>query len=547
MKGNFHVRFGEGGGETHWSQDQKVRSAPTLRSGNFLYVALRLLLDLQNEVLNFSDEMGAGRPYITVTPAQLYGIETNEYAHELAQMTIQIGYIQWLRDNGYGVPSEPILKQTKNIMKMDAILAYDGNGNPMEPEWPAVDVIIGNPPFLGGKRLRSELGDEYVDKLFELYDGRVPREADLVCYWFEKARAMIERGELKRAGLLATNSIRGGANRKVLELIKETGDIFWAQSDREWVLDGAAVNVSMIGFDNGQEKTRMLDENPVETINPDLTSYSNITSAQQLQENKGLSFMGVTPAGSFDIPGDVARQWLAIKNNPNGRPNSDVVKRYFNGIDITRGERDVWIVDFGVSMSLQEASQYEKPFEYVKENVYPVRSKNNRESYRVNWWLFAETRSGMRNALSNLTRYIGKSMVAKHHFFSWIPSDVTPANLLILIAREDDYFMGMLHSKIHQIWALKQGTSLEDRPRYTPATTFETFPFPWAPGKEPAARDDPRVKAIAVAAKELVEQRDRWLNPTPTALAGTSPKSAGEKALQSKDSADLGEAGSFQG
>jgi hypothetical protein len=100
--------------------------------------------------------------------------------------------------------------------------------------------------------------------------------------------------------------------------------------------------------------------------------------------------------------------------------------------------------------------------------------------------------------------------MAKHHLFSWIPSDVIPANLIIVIAREDDYFMGILHSKIHRVWALKQGTSLEDRPRYTPTTTFETFPFPWPPGKEP--KDDSRVQAVAQAAKELVEQRDRWLN-----------------------------------
>ncbi len=131
-------------------------------------------LDLQNEVINFSDEMGAGRFFVSVTPAQLYGIEINEYAHELAQMTIQIGYIQWLRDNGYGQPAEPILKPMQNILHMDAMLAYDENGKPIEPEWPEVDVIIGNPPFLGGKKMRSELGDKYVDDLFKLYEDRVP-------------------------------------------------------------------------------------------------------------------------------------------------------------------------------------------------------------------------------------------------------------------------------------------------------------------------------------------------------------------------------------
>ena len=128
-----------------------------------------------------------------------------------------------------------------------------------EPEWPAVDVIIGNPPFLGDKKMRAELGDEYVEALRKLYGDRIPGQSDLVCYWFEKARAMIEAGKAKRAGLLATNSIRGGANRKVLERIKDTGDIFWAQSDREWVLDGAAVNVSMVGFDMGNEDIKYLD------------------------------------------------------------------------------------------------------------------------------------------------------------------------------------------------------------------------------------------------------------------------------------------------
>src|SRR5688572_9742588 len=183
--------------------------------------------------------MGAGRCFVSVTPAQLYGIETNEYAYELAQMTIQIGYIQWLRDNGYGYPAEPILRPMQNILHIDAVLAYDENGKPIEPEWPEADVMIGNPPFLGGGKIRAELGDKYVGDLFRLYDGRIPAFSDLVCYWFEKARTMIEEGKVKRAGLLATQGIRGGANRKVLEQIKETGDIFWAISDHNWILDGA--------------------------------------------------------------------------------------------------------------------------------------------------------------------------------------------------------------------------------------------------------------------------------------------------------------------
>jgi len=118
-------------------------------SGNFLYIALKRLLDLQKEVATFADEVSAARFFPGVSPAQLHGIEVNEYAHELAQATIWIGYIQWLRENGFGFPAEPILKPIDTILKMDAILAYDEQGRPVEPEWPAADVIIGNPPFFG--------------------------------------------------------------------------------------------------------------------------------------------------------------------------------------------------------------------------------------------------------------------------------------------------------------------------------------------------------------------------------------------------------------
>ena len=229
---------------------------PACGSGNFLYVALKRLLDLEKEVSLFAAQHARLSGLLPqVQPGQLYGIEINTYAHELASVVVWIGYIQWLHENGFGIPDKPILKPLDNIRRTDAILA-DGPGQPIEPAWPAADIIIGNPPFLGGKRLRAELGDDYVDRLFRLYDGRVPREADLVTYWFERARALIADGRVQRAGLLATQAIRGGANRRVLERIKATGDIFMAWSDRAWVLDGAAVRVSMVGFDAGAEEGR---------------------------------------------------------------------------------------------------------------------------------------------------------------------------------------------------------------------------------------------------------------------------------------------------
>ena len=139
-----------------------------------------------------------------------------------------------------GEPTEPILEKLDNIRLQDAILARDARGTATEGEWPEADIIIGNPPFLGGKRLRKELGDRYVDDLFRIYEGRLAPEADLVVYWFEKARAALKSERATRVGLLATQAIRGGANRLVLDRIKESAHIFIAWSERPWILDGAA-------------------------------------------------------------------------------------------------------------------------------------------------------------------------------------------------------------------------------------------------------------------------------------------------------------------
>ena len=372
---------------------------PACGSGNFLYVALRLLLDLQNEVINLSDQLGAGRFFISVSPSQLHGIEINEYAHELAQITIWIGYIQWLVDNGYGLPAEPILKPMQTILQMDAILAHDEAGNAVEPAWPKADVIIGNPPFLGDKKMRAELGDQYVEELRTLYNDRIPGGADLVTYWFEKARANIQSGEAKRAGLLATNSIRSGANREVLERIKSSGDIFMAWSDRSWILDGAAVRVSMVCFDNGTEKARNLDGVQQTAINADLTSHVDVTVAKELPENNGLCFLGMMKAGPFDIDSNTARTMLSAPINPNGRSNSDVIKHRLGGQDVVQVTRDVWIIDFN-EMSMQEASCYEAPFEYVKKYVKPLRDVNRDNLLRTKWWLLGRSRPELRSMLT---------------------------------------------------------------------------------------------------------------------------------------------------
>ena len=225
---------------------------PACGSGNFLYVALRLLKDLEREAIRWGAErLRISGAFPQVGPHNVLGIEVNPYAKELAGVSIWIGQIQWMRDHGYGFPSEPVLAALDNIELRDAILARDDAGAPVPASWPEAEFIVGNPPFLGAKLMRRSLGDEYVGALFEGWEGSVARESDLVCYWHEQARRQIAAGAAKRAALLATNSIVGRWNRRTLERIKENGGIFMAWSDEPWTVEGAAVRVSIVGQDDG--------------------------------------------------------------------------------------------------------------------------------------------------------------------------------------------------------------------------------------------------------------------------------------------------------
>lgn len=474
---------------------------PACGSGNFLYVVLQRLKDLEKDVILAVADLQGFFPQ--VGPWQLHGIEVNRYAHELAQMTVWIGHLQWHQKHGMGLEERPILRPMDNIECRDAIIALDEK-SATEPEWPAADFIVSNPPFLGTKKLRSTLGDAYVDRLFALYEGRIPNFSDLVCYWFEKARDQVASGKAVRAGLLATQGIRGGLNREVLHRIKQTGDIFFAISDKEWVLDGANVHISMIGFDDGRETERLLDGRPALSINADLTEGADLSRARRLQASRGVCFYADVKAGSFDIERDVATAWL-LAPNPHGRPNSDVIVPWANGLDVIRRPRGQWVVDFPSAMSETEAAKYELPFDWVLRHVRPSRLQVKRRSYRDYWWIHAEPCDAMRTAVAPLVRFIVTPSTAKFRVFEWMSPPTLPDHQLMVVALATDVAFGILHSRIHEVWALRKGSRLETRPRYTPTTTFETFPFP-----DVAAETQEK---IATAGRALVSLRSRWLNP----------------------------------
>ncbi|MDE0617540.1 MAG: class I SAM-dependent DNA methyltransferase [Rhodospirillaceae bacterium] len=487
---------------------------PACGSGNFLYLALHALKDIEHRVQLEAEAMGLPRAFPAIGPENVKGIEINAYAAELARVSVWVGEIQWMRRNGFEAARDPILKPLENIECRDSILAPDGR----EPDWPEADVVIGNPPFLGDRVMRDGLGHEYTERLRRAYRGSVAASADLVCYWFRKAGKLIAGGKIARAGLVATNSIRGGNNRAVLDRIAERGAIFDAWSDEPWVIDGAAVRVSLVCFaGEGADLTIRLNGRETARIHADLSDVGpDLTRAGRLETNRATAFLGVYKNGPFDVSGDLAREWLRLPANPNGRPNTDVLKPRFNGMDLTRRPAGNWIIDFGEDMGEAEAALYEAPLAHVVEHVKPVRLKRRRERHRKYWWRHGETRPGMWRALDGLPRFIATPTVSKHRLFVWLYSGVCPDHQLIVIARDDDTTFGILHSRFHEAWSLRLGTSLEDRPRYTPSTTFETFPFPEGLSPDIPAADyaeDSRAVAIAEAARRLVELRDRWLNP----------------------------------
>jgi len=530
---------------------------PACGSGNFLYLALMHLKDLEHRVLLEAEAMGLGMQMPQLGPEVVRGIEINAYAAELARVTVWIGQIQWMIQHGFSANRRPILEPLNTIENRDALIEFfttedtedteDTEGTEeshcreeawpeaeprnepqrhegtkekqyKEAEWPEAEFIVGNPPFLGGSKMRGELGDEYTAALRDCYKGRVPGGADLVTYWFEKARAQIADNNACRCGLVTTQAIRMGANQKVLSRVLDDVPIFNAWSDEPWVVDGASVRVSLVGF-GSHHFNAILDGQEVKLIHANLTAGTGIdlTKAKLLASNAGISFEGTKKYGAFDIPGDLARQWLKLPN-PNSRPNSDVVKPWVNGQAITRRNPDKWIIDFGTNMAESVAALYEAPFSHVDEYVKPYRNKVRRERTRRNWWIHEEARVSLREALRELPRYIATPRVAKHRLFVFLPVCVLPDTRLNVIALPDDSSFGILHSRIHEVWALANASmhGVGNDPTYNAKSCFETFPFPKdfpLRSSASSAVKDFDFGEIAKAANRLDELRNNWLNP----------------------------------
>ncbi len=529
---------------------------PACGTGNFLYVSMELMKRLEGEILEMLADLGEDE-YLaqldrhTVDPHQFLGLEINPRAVAIAELVLWIGYLQWhFRTRGRTLPAEPVLKNFANIVERDAVLAYDGwellrdeagrpiarwDGvtfklhpvtgedvpdeaatvelkryrNPRPAAWPEADFIVGNPPFIGkGGLLRDALGDGYVDALSEAWKV-VPRSCDFVMYWWEKCAELAAAQKIKRFGLITTNSIRQSFNRRLVGRWLGGGkpiSLVLAIPDHPWVKapNTANVRIAMTVGERGEGEGTLFEvvsEKNLDSDTPtirlarqfgkihaDLTIGADVASAKPLRSNNDISWNGVMLAASgFLVTAtQVARTELA---------RSGLVRPFLRGRDLTTRSKGVLVID----TFAKKVDDLDPPVrQFLIDHVKPQRDAARDKKFREEWWLFGRNRPSLRIAISPISRFIGTTETSKHRFFQFVDASTLPDHMIVAIAIEDAFFLGVLSSRIHVVWALAAGGRLGvgNDPRYNKTRCFDPFPFPYPP------------KAARVRIRELGERLD---------------------------------------
>jgi len=576
---------------------------PACGTGNFLYVALELLKRLEGEVLDAVSSLGGqvalrGLESHSVDPKQFIGIEVNPRAAEISELVLWIGFLQWHFRTKGGDPSEPIIKAFKNVSKLDAILQFartrpvlDNLGNPKTrwdgehkkrdpvsrrmipdlsyqvpiieylspsiPTWPEADFIVGNPPFIGTRRLKERQGEEYVTTVRATHMD-VVRTADYVMYWYYMGVDKVARGQARRCGFITTNSIVQDYSRPVLEHFID-GDtpltkLAYAVTNHPWIdeSDGAAVRVAMTVHTNVDDRVRpvigevvrtaageIVIEHSITRISANLRNMPNVLAAGPLRGNLAMCSQGVIPANAgFKIFDANTAANLMEKNTEEGedeRPS--MVKPYIIGNDLNDRFVQKWIVDaYGMTSEEDLLDQHSAIHNYLKLNVYDERMQNPRPAYRRYWWLFAESRSRLRKSFVGLERFIATPYTAKHRTFQFWPINYVPDAMVYSIPSDDAFHLGVLSSSVHLTWCRYASGTLETRPRYNSKRTFYPFPFP--------VPDAELRRKIASQAERLDKFRKDRQSAHPeltlTAMYNVVEKIRASRALNAADQVALG-------
>ena len=559
---------------------------PACGTGNFLYVALELIKRLEGEVLEAMADLGGqeglrGLGSHSVDPHQFLGLEINPRAVAIAELVLWIGYLQWHFRTKGGAPDEPILRAFKNIQVKNAVLTWDGEPLPKivdgketfpgarQPEWPTAEFIVGNPPFIGkGAFLRAALGDSQTEALWAAHP-HISDSTDFVLYWWDHAAEILTRKGtvLRRFGFVTTNSIGQVFNRKVMEKYLKANSpisLVMAIPDHPWTkatLDAAAVRIAMTVAEKGRRNGTLLtvhreelldtDQPIIEfdaaegRINSDITIGADVTVTESLLANAGLSSNGVLLAGR----GFVLSQGEAEHLGLGSREGIErVIRPYINGRELQYGWSGKLVIDtFGLAqddLRRKFPAVYQHLASTVKIERDIVASKTtvrDAHNYAAKWWLFAKVRRDFRAAVADIDRYIGTTETTKHRIFQFIESRFVHDHMVIGIASDDAWILGVLSSRFHTKWAQRSGgwLGVGNDSRYSKSKVFDPFPFPDANAIQK--------QTIRVFAEELDAHRKRVLaeheHLTLTGLynvleelrKGTSPGDLDEKGRRTFD------------
>ena len=513
---------------------------PACGTGNFLYVAMARMKELEGEVLDLLVELGDDQ-YLaeltghTITPENFLGIEINPRAAAIAQLVLWIGYLQWhFRVNGADrPPPEPILRDIRTIENRDALIEWDERvlerdasgapvtrwdgetmkshsvtGKPVPDEaarvevyryvkprvatWPKADFIVGNPPFIGNKRMRERLGGGYVDALFSTW--KIPQSVDLVMYWWEIAARAVQAGEAKRFGFITTNSLTQTFNRQVVAKHlagKQNFSITFAISDHPWIDEtgSAAVRVALsvaaAGIAAGKALTVQSESQTpglevmsgkLGVVGANLQVGADLLSAEPLRANMGLASLGATLIGSGFIIDRLERQKL-LHLEP---ASASIIRPYMSGRDLTSGGRGLYTIDAYGLDERNLVEEHPRLYQHLHAAVLPQRQTNARKSYRDRWWIYGEPRNDLRAALARLDRFVITARTAKHRMFSFTDITTVAESRLVAFALSDASALAVLSSRFHSVWSIAWGAKqgVGNDLNYNIGECFDPFPFP---------------------------------------------------------------------
>jgi SAM-dependent methyltransferase len=526
---------------------------PACGSGNFLYIAYREMRRLEVEINSRENELSkrqyeAQMSLSGISPTQFFGLDILPFAVELAKVTLAIAPKLASDELHTSEPTLPLANLDNNIRRQDALVDEAGN----RAVWPEADVIIGNPPFLGAKRLKPEHGPDYVNKIRKAYP-EVPGMADFCVYWFRRAAdhlpdCTMENPFAGRAGLVGTQNIRNNQSRVGgLDHVVATGTIIEAVDNQPWSGE-ANVHVSIANWTRSKEnnliprnrklwselhhpggskrsngnangkpraKSYELESRQTSHINSALSDETDVSQKNSLLCNKAPKrcFQGKIPGyEGFMLDADAVRSLGGT---------SEVVVPYLTGRELLDDFRiDRWAIDFG-KRNMAEAAKFAKPFAHLQKHVLPSVQKAYddartagsdmvaaREEHLGRWWQFWNRRDELNCMLDKIQRYIACSRVTRRPIMVFLSNRICPSDLIQVFAFDDDYSFGVLQSHLHFEWfRTSSRLKVETDARYSVRSVFETFPWPQQPTAE-------AVKSVADAARNLRRVRSECLQDT---------------------------------